>query len=73
MLSVADGLWALLFLAEGFAVGTLVHGGICLMGANQNTLQGTVICILAVMGALLNGTFNTLVCVTVHVRFLLCL
>ena len=36
------------------------------MGANQDSLQGAVIGILAVMGTLLNGTLNRLVCMTVH-------
>ena len=36
------------------------------MGAYQDPLQRTEVCILAVMGALLNGTLNALVCVTIH-------
>ena len=53
-------------LTEGLAVGALVHSGICLMGANQDPLQGAVIGILAVMGALLNSTLNRLVCMAIH-------
>jgi len=36
------------------------------MGTNQDPLQGTVICILAVMGALLDSTLDTLVCMAIH-------
>ena len=53
-------------LAEGLAVGALVHGGICLMGTYQDTLQGAEIGILAMVCALLNGTLNALVCMTIH-------
>ena len=36
------------------------------MGTNQNPLQGAEVCILAVMGALLNSTLNALVCMAIH-------
>ena len=36
------------------------------MGANQDPLQGAEVCLTAVMGTLLNGTLDALVCVTVH-------
>jgi len=62
-----------LLLPEGLAVGALVHGGIGLMGANQDPVQRTVVLVLAVVCTLLDGTFNALVCVTVHAIFLLCL
>ena len=55
-----------LLLAEGLAVGALVHGGVCLVGTNQDAFQGAEVCILAVMGALCNGAFNALVCMAVH-------
>ena len=60
-----------LLLAEGHTVGALVHSGICLVGAYQNALQGAVICLVTVMGALLYGAFDALVCIAVHSRFLL--
>ena len=41
------------------------------MGANQNLVQRTVVLSLAMMGALLNGALNALVCMTVHIHFLL--
>ena len=53
-------------LTEGLAVGTLIHGGICLVGTNQNALQRAEVGILAVMGTLLNSTLNALVCMTIH-------
>ena len=52
--------------AEGLAVGALVSSGIGLMGTNQDPLQTAEVRILAVMGALLNGTLNALVCMTIH-------
>jgi len=60
-----------LLLPEGLAVSALVHSGIGLMGANQDPVQRTVVLVLAVVCALLDGTFNALVCVTVHALFLL--
>ena len=60
-----------LFLFEGQAIGALVHGGICLVGTNHNTFQGAVVCLVAVMCALLNGTFDALVSIAVHSPFLL--
>ena len=53
-------------LAEGLAVGALIHSGIGLMGADQDPLQGAVIGILAVMCTLLNSTLNRLVCMAIH-------
>ena len=55
-----------LLLTERLAVSTLIRSGIGFMGADQNPLQRTEICILAVMLTLLNGTFNTLVCMAIH-------
>ena len=60
-----------LLLAEGLAVGTLIHSGVALMGAYQDAIQGAVICALTVIGALLNSTFNALVSLTIHIKFLL--
>jgi hypothetical protein len=53
-------------LAEGLAVGALIHSGIGLMGADQDPLQRAEVCILAVMGTLLDSTFNALVCMAIH-------
>ena len=36
------------------------------MGTNQDPLQAAEVRILAVMGALLNGTLYALVCMTIH-------
>ena len=60
-----------LLLAEGLAVGTLIGSGIHLMGAHQNSFQRAIICILAVMLALLDSTLNALVCMTIHSDILL--
>ena len=55
-----------LLLAEGLAVGTLIHSGVSLVGAHQNPLQRTVVSILAVMLALLDSALNALVCMAIH-------
>ena len=55
-----------LLLTEGLAVGALILSGIHLVGADKDFVQRTVVLVAAVMGALLDGTFDTLVCVTVH-------
>ena len=60
-----------LFLAEGHAVGTLIHGGVAFVSAYQNTVQSAVVSVLAVVSALMNSTFNALVCFTIHFLFLL--
>ena len=60
-----------LLLAEGLAVGTLIHSGVSHVGAHQNPLQRTVVSSLAVMLALLDSTLNALVCMGIHSVFLL--
>ena len=61
----------LLLLAEGFAVGTLVHSRILLVGAYQNAVQRAVVFGIAVVSALLNGAFDAFVCLVIHVVVLL--
>ena len=53
-------------LLEGLAVGALVHRGIGLVGAHQNSVQGAVVLVLAVVSALLDGAFDTFVGMTIH-------
>ena len=60
-----------LLLSEGLTVGTLVHSGVCLVGAHQDPVQGAVVLGVAVVGASLHGAFNALICMTVHRFFLL--
>ena len=60
-----------LLLAEGLTVGALVLSGVCLMGTHQNTVQRAVVLAVAMVCALLDGTLDTLICMAVHVRFLL--
>ena len=60
-----------LLFAEGLAVRALVHGGVYLMGAHQDAVQGAVVLILAVVSALLDGALNALVGMAVHGHFLL--
>lgn len=57
--------------AEGFAVSALVHCGVCFMSAYQNPIQRAVICLIAVICALGNGTFDTLICFAIHIFVLL--
>ena len=56
---------------EGHTVGALIHGGIALVGTHQDPVQGAVVLAAAVMAALVYGTLNGLVCVTIHDRNLL--
>ena len=56
----------MLLLAEGHAVGALVHGGAALVGAHQNTLQGAVVLAVTVMGAAADGALDALVGMAVH-------
>ena len=60
-----------LLLAEGHAVGAGIHSGVSLVGTHQDPLQRAVVSILAVVCTLRNGALNALVCVTVHIQFLL--
>ena len=60
-----------LFLTEGLAVSALICSRIDLMGTHQNLIQGTVVLVTAVMGALLDGALDALVCMTVHNKSLL--
>ena len=62
-----------LLLAEGLAVSALVFSGIHFVGAHQDFIQRTVILMAAVVGALLNGTLDTLVGMAVHSKSLLCI
>ena len=63
----------ILFLSEALAVGTLIHGGVGLVSAHQNLIQGAVIFAGAVVRALLDGAFNAFVGMTVHTFSLLLL
>ena len=51
---------------EGLTVGTLVHGGIVLVSAHQNSVQRAVVLGVAVIGAGLDGAFDALICMAVH-------
>ena len=55
-----------LLLAEGHTVGTLIHGGICLVGTHGDAIQGAVVGIVAVISTLLDGALDALVCMTAH-------
>ena len=62
-----------LLLTEGLAVGALILRGIAFMGAHQNAVQRAVVLAVAVVCTLLNGAFDTLVCIVIHNSFLLLL
>ena len=55
-----------LLLAEGLAVRALIHGGILLMGADQDLVQRTVVLAGAVVCALLDSTLNALISMIGH-------
>ena len=58
-------------LTEGLAVGALIHGRIYFVSAHQNSVQGAVVLVFAVMSALMHGALNALVGVTIHCFLLL--
>ena len=60
-----------LLLAEGLAVGALVHSGVGLVGTHQDLVQSAVVLALAVVGALMDGAFDALIGIAVHSHFLL--
>ena len=60
-----------LSLAEGLTVGTLVHGRIGLVGANQDMIQRAIVLRIAMIGAGLDGTLDALIGLAVHRSFLL--
>ena len=55
-----------LLLSEGLAVGTLVLGGIRLVGSHQDAVQRAVVLAVAVVSTGLDGAFDTLVGMAVH-------
>ena len=55
-----------LLLAEGHAVGALIDSGVHFVGTHQDLVQGAEVLVATMVGTLLNGTFDTLVCMTVH-------
>ena len=63
--------WIILLLPEGLAVGALVHSRIHFMGADKDPIQGAVVGVIAVISAGLDGAFDALVCMTIHIHFLL--
>ena len=58
-------------LAEGHAVGAGILCGIGFVGTHQNSIQRTVVFAGAVVGALVYGAFDALVCVAAHIKILL--
>jgi hypothetical protein len=58
-------------LAEGLAVGALIHGGVCFVGAYQDAVQGAIVLGVAVISAGLDGALDALVGMMVHLFFLL--
>ena len=56
---------------EGLAVRALIHGGAGLVGAHQNPIQGAVVLLVAVVGALRHRALDTLIGMTIHKNILL--
>jgi hypothetical protein len=61
----------ILLLAEGLAVGALVHGRVSFVSAYQDAVQRAEVLVLAVVSALLDGAFDALVGMIVHIKYLL--
>ena len=51
---------------EGHAVGALIHGGVALVGAHQDPIQGAVVLAAAVVAALMHGALDGLIGMTIH-------
>ena len=61
-----------LLFAEGHAVGALIHGGVALVGAHPDLVQGAVVGLAAVVGAGDHSAFDGLVGMAIHdIRLLL--
>ena len=60
-----------LLLAEGLAVGALIHGGSSFVCADHDLVQRAIVLSVTVMGTGPNRAFDALVCVAVHSGFLL--
>ena len=57
-----------LLLAEGHAVGALVHGGIHFVGTDHDLVQRAVVFVAAMVGALLDSTLDAFVGMAIHKR-----
>ena len=55
-----------LLFTEGLAIGTLVHGGVCLVGTDLDTVQRAVVFGVTMVGALLDSAGDALIGVGVH-------
>ena len=60
------------FLAEGFAVSALIDSGVGFVGAHQDLIQRAEVLGVAVVGALLDGAFDGLVGIAVHIGSSFC-
>ena len=56
----------MLLLAEGLAVGALVHGGVCFVGAYEDPVQRAVVFVVTVVGTLGNGALYAFVGMAAH-------
>ncbi len=61
----------LLFQAEGFAIGALIHSGVGFMAAHGDAVQTAVVFGAAMMRAVRNMAFDALVGMVVHLLYLL--
>jgi len=55
-----------LLLDEGQTIGTLIHGGVTLMGADFDLIQRAIVLQCTVVCTLGHGAFNRLVCLHIH-------
>jgi len=69
--AAAEAAAKVLLLTEGLAVGALIHGGVHFVSTYQDTLQGAVVSILAVICALGDSALDALIRMAAHNDFLL--
>ena len=57
-----------LLFTEGHAISALIHGRICFMGSNKDSVQRAIIRLITMVCTLSYGTLNALISVTVHIN-----
>ena len=62
----AGEVFVILLSCKRHAVGALIHGGITLMGADLDLVQGTIVLHIAMVDALTNGAFDCFVSLHIH-------
>ena len=63
----AAAIFAGSLLAEGLAVGALIHGGVSFVGTNQDAVQRAVVLVFTEVCALMDGALYALIGIAFHV------